>query len=128
FRSNHFENKVMDMPQNSQDILSAFYYVRHQKLVPGQSVFVNITADGRNMFTEVAVHRKETVDSIFGKVECLVIEPKLAGEAVFKQTGRILIWLTNDSYKIPVKLESKVSFGSFTATLISAQNVPLKLK
>lgn len=128
YRSNHFENEVMDMPKDTQDILSAFYNVRNQKLVPGRSIYVNITADGRNMFTEIAVHRKETVNSIFGDVECLVIEPKLAGEAVFKQTGRILIWLTNDSYKIPVKLESKVSFGSFTASLVSAQNVPLKLK
>lgn len=128
FKENYFRNEVMDMPKGTQDILSAFYYVRHQNLVPGRSVYVNITADGRNMYTEVAVHRRETVDTIFGKVKCVVIEPKLAGEAVFKQTGRILIWLTDDSYKIPVKLESKVSFGSFTASLVSAQNVPLKLK
>jgi hypothetical protein len=80
------------------------------------------------MPTEVEVHRVENVKSIFGTVECLVIEPKLQGEAVFKQTGRILIWVTNDAYKIPVKLESKVSFGSFVATLVQARNVPLKLK
>jgi len=128
FGQNRFNNEVMDMPADTQDILSAFYHVRHQRLVPGRSVYVNITADGRNMYTEVAVHRRETVDTIFGKIECLVIEPKLAGEAVFKQTGRILIWLTNDEYKIPVKMESKVSFGAFTASLVSAQNVPLKLK
>lgn len=128
YKENHFNNEVMDMPKDTQDILSAFYHVRQQSLVPGRSVFVNITADGRNMFTEVAVHRREKIDTIFGKVECVVIEPKLAGEAVFKQTGRILIWLTNDKYKIPVKLESKVSFGSFTASLVSAQRVPLKLK
>jgi hypothetical protein len=74
------------------------------------------------------VHRKEKVKSIFGEVECLVIEPKLKGEAVFKQTGDIFIWVTNDEYKIPVKLESKITFGSFSATLDSAQKVPLKLK
>ncbi len=128
FKENHFVNEEQSMPKKSQDILSAFYHVRQQKLVPGSSVYVNITADGRNMYTEVAVHRKEQIDTIFGKVECLVIEPKLAGDAVFKQTGRILIWLTNDPYKIPVKMESKISFGSFVATLASAQNVPLKLK
>jgi len=77
---------------------------------------------------KVLVHRKEVVSTIFGEVECLVIEPKLAGEAIFKQTGNIYIWLTNDEYKIPVKLESKISFGSFTASLVSAQHVPLKLK
>ncbi|MDY0318372.1 MAG: DUF3108 domain-containing protein [Candidatus Cloacimonadaceae bacterium] len=128
FRENRFENSEMDMPIDAQDILSAFYYVRSQPLQVGKSVMVNITADGRNMPTEVLVHRKEKVKSIFGEVECLVIEPKLKGEALFKQTGNILIWVTNDAFKIPVKLESKISFGSFTATLESAQKVPLKLK
>lgn len=128
FRENRFENSEMDMPIDAQDILSAFYYVRSQPLQVGKSVMVNITADGRNMPTEVLVHRREKVKSIFGEVECLVIEPKLKGEALFKQTGNILIWVTNDAYKIPVQLESKISFGSFTATLVSAQKVPLKLK
>ncbi|HQB98614.1 MAG TPA: DUF3108 domain-containing protein, partial [Candidatus Cloacimonadota bacterium] len=114
FRENRFENSEMDMPIDAQDILSAFYYVRSQPLQVGKSVMVNITADGRNMPTEVLVHRKEKVKSIFGEVECLVIEPKLKGEALFKQTGNILIWVTNDAFKIPVKLESKISFGAFT--------------
>jgi len=128
FGENRFNNSEMDMPIDSQDILSAFYWVRNQDLEVGRSVYVNITADGRNMPTEVVVHRSERVKSIFGDVDCLVIEPKLQGEAIFKQTGTILIWVTNDEYKIPVALESKVSFGSFKATLVSAEKVPLKLR
>lgn len=128
FKDSRFSNEEMKMPSNTQDILSAFYHVRNQDLVIGKSIQVNITADGRKMPTEIVVHRTERVKTIFGNVECLVIEPKLKGEAIFKQTGRILIWLTNDAYKIPVKLDSKVAFGSFVASLSSAQNVPLKLK
>jgi hypothetical protein len=128
FGESRFNNSEMDMPIDSQDILSAFYWVRNQDLVVGESVQVNITADGRNMPTEVLVHRAERIKSIFGDVECLVIEPQLQGEAIFKQTGNIYIWVTNDEYKIPLKLESKVSFGSFTATLVSAEKVPLKLR
>ncbi len=128
FSDSRFENSVMDMPANTQDILSAFYYVRSVPLSVGKSVYVDITADGRAMKTEVVVHRRETVKSIFGKVNCLVIEPKLRGEAVFKQSGRILIWLTDDEYKIPVRLESKITIGSFVATLKSASQVPLKTK
>nr|MDK2850539.1 hypothetical protein [Candidatus Cloacimonadota bacterium] len=128
FDESRFKNTEMDMPIDSQDILSAFYWVRQQDLVVGESVLVNITADGRNMPTEVVVHRAERLSTIFGDVDCLVIEPKLQGEAIFKQTGNIYIWITNDDYKIPVKLESKISFGSFTATLVSAEKIPLKLR
>jgi hypothetical protein len=128
YKEARFTNSEMEMPRDSQDILSAFYYVRNQDLQVGKSIRINITADGRNMPTEVLIHRKETIKSIFGEVECLVIEPKLRGEALFKQTGNIYIWVTNDKYKIPLKMESKVSFGSFVAVLESAQKVPLKLK
>jgi hypothetical protein len=80
------------------------------------------------MNTEIIVHRREKVKTIFGDINCLVIEPKLISGAVFKQTGRIIIWITDDAYKIPVKMESAVSFGSFVAELKEAYNVPYKVK
>ncbi len=128
FKKNLFENSEMEIPNASQDILSAFYYVRTSPLIVGKSVLVNIVADGRSMKTEVKVHRTEKIKSIFGDIECLVIEPKLKGEAVFKQSGRILIWVTNDEYKIPVRLESKITIGSFVASLAKAEQVPYKVK
>ena len=128
FKKQNFKIKKMAMPYGTQDILSSFYFVRQQNLVPGKSVIVNITADGKTYTTEVEVHRRETIDSIFGKKNCLVIEPKLKGEAVFKQSGRILIWVTDDQYKVPLKMTSKIAVGSFTATLQSAENVPYPLK
>lgn len=128
FKDNYFENVEMEIPDNTQDILSAFYAIRAQKLEVGKPVRVHITADGRSMNTEILVHRREKRKTIFGEVDCLVIEPKLKGEAVFKQSGRILIWLTDDQYKIPVRLESKITIGSFVATLKSAQQVPLSIQ
>jgi len=127
FKALRFDNTEMSIPFGTQDVLSAFYLVRTKQLMPGKPAFVNITVDGRTFDTEVVVHRRETIKTIFGNKECIVIEPKLSGDAVFKQTGSILIWVTNDQYKIPVRLESRVSFGSFVATLKSAQNVQLPI-
>ncbi len=112
----------------TQDVLSAFYYVRNQNLTPGKHLSVNITIDGRSVATSVLVHRREKVKTIFGTINCLVIEPKLKKEGVFRQSGKITIWVSDDAYKIPVKLESAVSFGSFVAVLKEAKNVPYKVK
>ncbi|MDD2231053.1 MAG: DUF3108 domain-containing protein, partial [Candidatus Cloacimonetes bacterium] len=117
YKNSNFDNTVMDISPDTQDILSAFYSVRFTRLAVGKSVFINITADGREMRTEVVVHKREKVKTIFGTVNCLMIEPLLRSEAVFKQSGRILIWVTDDEYKIPVKLESKITIGSFVAYL-----------
>lgn len=128
FKNQKFTTKQLIIPENTQDILSSFYYARQQNLKPGKGVLIDITTDGKSYKTEVVVHRRETIDSIFGKKQCLVIEPKLRVEAIFKNTGRILIWVTDDEYKVPLKMSSQITFGSFVATLKSADNVPYPLK
>jgi hypothetical protein len=122
-KKNKRKEKTMEIPDQTQDILSAFYWIREQELKVGESHYVNVSADGDNYKAEVKVHRKETIDTIFGKKECLVIEPVLVGDAIFKQTGNIYIWITNDKLKVPVLMESKVIFGSFRAILKEAKNV-----
>ncbi|MFB3844343.1 MAG: DUF3108 domain-containing protein [Candidatus Cloacimonadaceae bacterium] len=124
FKKGTFKTNEVPIPANTQDILSAFYYVRQQDLYPGKNVLVDISTDGESYRTQVVIHRRETIDSIFGKKQCLVIEPQLKSEAIFKQSGRILIWITDDPYKIPLKLTSQITFGAFTAVLKSAENVP----
>lgn len=124
YSEGRFNQERMDIPGRTQDILSAFYWVRTQELVPDSSIYVHVTADGRNYNAEVKVHPPEIVDTIWGEKECLILEPVLEGEAIFKQTGDIYIWVTNDEHKIPVKLRSKIVFGSFYAHLSEAYNVP----
>lgn len=128
FKKQSFKTKQINIPHNTQDILSAFYKVRQMNLNPGKTVFVDITVDGKSVRTEVVVHRRETINSIFGDKECLVIEPKLKSEGIFKQSDKVLIWITDDKYKVPLKMTSKIIFGAFSATLINAKNVPYAIK
>ena len=44
--------------------------------------------------------------------DVLRIEPLLKGEGIFKQKGRLLVWVTDDEYKIPVQMTSEVAVGS----------------
>ncbi len=111
------KQKKIDIVPNTQDILSAFYLFRTYDLVVGDEHIINVTADGRNYPARIIVHKKETIDTALGSKECFVVEPILEGDAVFKQTGKIKIWLTADEEKIPVLVSSKIIFGSFRAIL-----------
>jgi hypothetical protein len=124
FKKSKFKQTRMDIPVNTQDVLSAFYSVREKKLIPGKKIVVNVTVDGVNYPATILVHKIVKLKTMYGKIECVPIEPLLQSEAVFKQNGKILIYLTNDDYKLPVLLESKVIFGSFKAVLVEAKNVP----
>jgi hypothetical protein len=101
-----------------QDALSSLYFIRIQELSPGQEILIDNHTDKKNYPLKVIVIRKETVDVPAGKFDCLVIEPVMRAEGIFKAKGRIWIWLTDDQYKIPVMMKTEVYFlGSITAQL-----------
>jgi hypothetical protein len=103
--------------EHAQDVLSSFYYVRTLQLDVGQRVFVPNHDNGKNYAMEVQVHRRERVHVDAGTFDCLVLEPVLLGEAVFKQKGRLQVWITDDAVKMPVLMKSEVLVGSIAAVL-----------
>ncbi len=101
-----------------QDALSSLYYARTQDLVPGSEVLIDNHTDKKNFPLKIVVERRETVEVPAGKFDCIVIEPIMRVEGIFKAKGRIWIWLTDDQYKIPVKMQTEVFFlGSISAQL-----------
>ena len=107
------------MPSGSQDVLSAFYVVRAHKLLPGTSFEIPNHADGKNYQLVVKVHEREKVQVPAGQFSCVVVEPMLRTSGLFKQEGRLLIWLTDDARHMPVQMKSKIAVGSIVAELES---------
>lgn len=101
-----------------QDILSSFYYARTLNLEVGDSIPLPNHTDGRNYPVLVVVHRRETVEVPVGKFDCLVVEPILKTPGLFRQRGRIMIWITDDKVKMPVKMVSRIVIGDISADLI----------
>jgi hypothetical protein len=113
------DGKVLDIDPGAQDVLSAFYYVRSHELVPGRSIEVPNHSDGKNYPLTVKVLRREKVQVPAGEFSCIVVEPLLKTAGLFKQEGRLTIWLTDDARKMPVLMKSKVAVGSIVAELES---------
>ncbi len=101
-----------------QDMLSAFYYARTLKMEVDKPIFVNNHTDRKNYPIEVKVHRKQRVKTKAGTFNCLMIEPVLRTASIFENKGRLLIWVTDDKYKMPVMMKSKVFIGSITTELV----------
>jgi len=100
------------------DILSGFYFIRTQKLDTGKTAFVDIFDSNKFFRAEVNILKKEMLQiSGIGKVSTLVIKPELKSEGLFRKTGDIFIWLTDDERKIPVRVETKIPVGNVVAEL-----------
>ena len=99
------------------DIYSSFYYVRHQPLEPGRSLYINVLDGKKLQRIEIRVLRRERIKVPAGEFDTLVIEPMVKPEGVFEGKRGAYIWLTDDERRIPVKAQTKVRLGSVTAVL-----------
>jgi hypothetical protein len=66
---------------------------------------------------EVRVLGRQKVKTPAGKFQCVVVEPLLKAGGIFKNKGRLVIWLTDDERRIPVQMKSKVMIGSIKVVL-----------
>jgi hypothetical protein len=103
---------------NTYDFYSGFYYLRTMKLEVGKPVYVNIFDSMKMWNVEVQVLNREKLKTILGEVETIRVRPLVKSEGIFQRKGAIDIWLTDDERRIPVKMKTKVTIGSITATLV----------
>ena len=102
----------------TQDVLSSLYFIRTHEIEPGKEILIDNHTDKKNYPLRVIVHGRERIEVPAGKFNCLIVEPVMRYEGIFKAKGRIKIWLTDDQYKIPVKMQTEVFFlGSISAKL-----------
>ncbi|MBP2681858.1 MAG: hypothetical protein H6Q78_1721 [Candidatus Krumholzibacteriota bacterium] len=112
-----YEDKEIPIAPRTQDILSAMFYSRTLPLRVGNSFALANHTDGKNYPLVVKVLGAERVTVEAGTFDCLVVEPFLRYPGIFTQKGRMKLWITNDRYKIPVLMKSKVIIGEVSAVL-----------
>jgi hypothetical protein len=112
------DRKEYPVHENVFDPLSVLYYLRTMKLEVGKPAYVDIFDSKKLWNVEVQVLRKEKISTVLGDVETIVVKPLMKSEGIFNRKGEMLIWLTDDQKRIPVKMQTKVAVGAITATLV----------
>jgi hypothetical protein len=117
----------------TQDILSAFYFMRtydFSSFRPGQKVYLkNFYKDSSYVLT-VKFLGRQTIKVDAGKFNCLLLEPITKEGGLFKSTGRVIVWVSDDERRVPVQVEAEIPVGSITAELTSYKGVagPIRAK
>lgn len=113
----------LDIPAYVLDVLSSFYYIRTQPLEMGMPIYMTNHDNKKIYDLKVIVQKRERVKVDAGEFDCVVVIPLLQGDAIFKQEGKMSIWLTDDKLRIPVLMKSKVAVGSISSELQSIEGV-----
>ncbi len=119
-----------DIPKYVNDIVSAFFYARtldYSNLKVGDKIPLKNFYKDKVYDLDVVYHGKETIEVAAGKFECIIVEPLVQEGGLFKNEGSIMLWMTNDDAKMPVRVKTKVVVGAINSDLTSYSGVYGKL-
>ena len=98
-------------------IMSAFYLVRTLPLKEGATSRFSAVSGEKRYELKVVVHKRETIKTDLGTFKTVKVEPVLDGDGIFKSSGRIFIWFTDDDKRLPVLMQCEIKLGSIKAEL-----------
>jgi len=102
------------------DIMSAFYYTRTLDFTnarPGDSDTLYNFYKNKSHELRVKFLGRQELEVAAGTFRTIVVEPLVKEGGLFKSEGRIVVWLTDDERKIPVRVNTKVIIGSIDTEL-----------
>lgn len=111
----------ISVPPRVQDVLSAGFKTRTLPMNVGDTIFVK-THDVKKTFDlMVIIHGREFVETPAGRFDCFKTEPVSATGGLFQKekSAHVYVWVTADERRIPVQMQTRVSFGHITASMES---------
>lgn len=120
-------HKITDFSGQLQDVLSAIYFIRTQRLEVGKSFEIFIGDGGHVYKIPVKVVEKKRMKTILGRVDVLRVNPELFGpeRLIDEEKGEFSIWVTADARHIPVGGRVKTDYGTFDIKLKRVITDPL---
>lgn len=115
--------KTFTTPENVQDILSAFYYLRNHpnidKLKEGESIIVDMFFDDETFKFKLKYIGNEDIETKFGTVPAMIFRPLVISGRVFKEEESVTVWISDDENKLPIRIKASLAVGSLKADLES---------
>jgi hypothetical protein len=108
------------IPEYVHDILSAFYFVRtvdFSAFKAGEMLLLNNFYGDKSYELGVKFLGRQELEVAAGTFRTIVVEPLVKEGGLFKSEGRIVVWLTDDALKIPIRVNTKVVIGSIDTEL-----------
>ena len=110
--------KSLETPRFIHDYISVLYYVRTMKTAPGDTFSLNLFIHSKVHPIFFKCKEKKRIDVDAGSFNCVLLEPRLAGEGNFGKKDKMEVWLSDDIRRIPVLIRSRIKVGSVNAKLI----------
>ena len=130
----HKKERTYVIPNNTQDIMSTFYYLRNHpqidQLKIGESIAIDMFFDDETTKFKLKFIGREDLSTKFGVVSTMVFRPLVQSGRVFKEQESLTVWISADDNKLPVRIKASLAVGSIKADLDAYKGLkyPFKVK
>lgn len=117
---------IKNIPKNTQDILSVFYYARTLDITgmqPDDSFPLAFFLDDSVYVSKIVFLGREQVKTELGTFNCLKFKPMVIKGDVFSEPYPMELWITDDKNRIPVMVSSALIVGSAKMELVDYEGL-----
>ena len=120
------DGKQFTVPENIQDMISAFYYARTLDFSDAkmdQVYNIKVFVDDEIHDLGVKYKGTETIKLRNGKFRCMKFQPVVIKGRIFKEEDDLTVYVTDDANKIPILVQAEVMFGAVKMEVVEYQNL-----
>ena len=108
----------------TQDLISAIFALRRLPFALGKTFEMSVSDSGLVYKVPVRVTGREMQKSVAGKAWCWRVEPVIFGEnRMIEQKGSMIIWITDDARRIPVRSRIDSEIGRIEVKLKKVETI-----
>ena len=113
--------KEIPIPADTQDIVSAFYWLRTRPFKLTESTTLNVYSDEKIFRMEVKPIKTVRLELFHrGIFPCFMVEPIAAFKGVMVQRGRMWVYVSTDERRVPLLVKLSTPWGLITGLIDAA--------
>jgi hypothetical protein len=107
----------VDIPPCVHDVLGGLLVLRTLHLEPGKTVQIPISDGKKFVQVKIESERREELNTAMGLRKTIRYEVFLFDNVLYRRSGHLYVWLTDDNVRLPVQLQVHLHFTIGTITL-----------
>jgi len=106
----------VDIPPCVHDVIGGLLVLRSLRLEPGKTVQIPVSDGKKFVQVKIESQRREDLTTALGPRKTIRYEIFLFDNVLYKRSGHLHVWLTDDNARLPVQLQVRLQFTIGTIT------------
>jgi hypothetical protein len=109
-------SREIDLPSCTHDVIGGLYHLRTLNLEPGQSIQAPVSDGKKAVVAKIEAQQREEIKVPDGTYKTIRYEIFLFDSVLYRRSGHLYVWLSDDRRKLPVQIRARMAFTVGTIT------------